>query len=87
LHQKRGSHQGDRGDCSPLLCPHEAPFGVLHSVLDEEGCGTVGLAPEEDYEDDQRAGAPLLRRQTEGVGHLAWRKEGSGETSVWPFST
>jgi len=50
LHQKRGSKQDEGGDCPPLLCPCEAPFGVLspglgHSV--PEGCGVIGVGPEE----------------------------------------
>ena len=34
----------------------------------QEGCGADGEAPEEGQKDEQRAGAPLLQRQAEGVG-------------------
>jgi len=45
------------------LCLHDTLSGVLCPGLGpsiEERCGTFGEAPEEDWEDDQRAGAHLL---------------------------
>lgn len=43
--------------------------------------------PRGGHEDAQRAGAPLLQRQTEGDGlGLAWIRENSGEISLQPFS-
>ena len=34
----------------------------------QEGHGAAGVSPEEGHKDDQRAGAPPLRRQAEGAG-------------------
>jgi len=45
------------------LCSRETPPGVLCPVLEppiKEGRGVVGAGPEEDNEDDKRAGAPTL---------------------------
>jgi len=46
------------------------------------------VSPEEDHEDDQRAGASLLRRRVEGAGIVQpGEKKGSRETSSWPSNT
>jgi len=46
------SQQGEGGDCTPLLNSWDAPSGVLYPSLGplvEEGCGAVGMGPEEGH--------------------------------------
>lgn len=59
------------GDSLPLLHSHETLSGVLHSALGytaQKSHGRLGIFPEEDDKDDQKAGASLLWKKTERVG-------------------
>lgn len=50
IHEKRGGQQNKRGDCSPLLRPHEATLVVLQPGLGppaQEECGAVIEGPED----------------------------------------
>ena len=53
LHQEMYDQQVKGGDLAPLLCSHETPSGVLHSVLGPptQGHGAVGAGPEESQRD------------------------------------
>ena len=61
----------------PLLSPWEAPSAVLHpspGLPAQEGCGAVGVGPEEGTRMIRRAGAPLLQRKAKGAGLFSLEK-------------
>jgi len=67
---KRGQ-QVEGGDSTPLHHSHMNPSGVPHPALGssaQERYGPVWPGPEEDHENNQRDGAPLLWKKAERAG-------------------
>jgi len=63
VHKKERGQQVEGGSPPPLLCPSEAPSGVLCPVLGspaQERRGATGESPVEGYKDDEGTGASLL---------------------------
>jgi len=86
LHQEKHDQQVKRGDSAPLLCFHDIPPRVLHTVLwppTQEGHEVIGTGPEEGHKDDQRAGAPPLRGEAERTGAL---QPGEDKAPGGPYS-
>ena len=85
---RRMASREQGGDRPPLLCPYEALSGALCPGLGstvQEGCGSCW---------SRSRGGPLrcsegwntspVRKRWGSWACLAWRREGSGTTSLWP---
>jgi len=78
VRQEECGQQVEGGSPSPLLCPSEAPSGVLCPVLGfsvQERWRATGESPAEAYEDDEGTGASLLWGKAEGAGLVQPEKE------------
>ena len=76
--------------CSALLCSGETSPGVLRPALEpsaQERHGPVGVGPEEGDKWSEGWSSSPMRKGWENQGCSAWRREGCGETLLWPFST
>jgi len=71
VHTEECGQQVEGGSPSPLLCPGEAPSGVVCPLLGsplQERWGATAESPAEGYEDGEGTGASLLRGKAEGAG-------------------
>jgi len=88
LHQKQPGWQVN-GEvilplCSALVDPAWSTASS-YGALSTGKTWTCGIGSRGGPENDQRAGAPLLMKKNECCS--AWRKEGSGDSLLQPFST
>jgi len=53
--KKKEGWPAERGDCTPLFCPHKAPSGVLQPSLGHPAqgrCRAVVASPKKGHEED-----------------------------------
>lgn len=77
LHQKIYGQQVREGSSTAPLCSGETPLGVLCPALESsvQGQGPIGVGPEKNQKNYQRAGAPLLQGKSERVGVVQAEEE------------